>query len=73
MKRKIGTLYGDDSGDGSIKFTNDFKTDNALYRADVLQIILHQLTAAYNQAMADMYSDCLRARGAQKPGDTLDH
>ena len=72
MKWKIGTLYGDDSGDGSIKFTDEFKADTALYRADVLQVILHELTAAYNEAVDEMYSDFTRARCAQKPGDTLD-
>lgn len=63
--KKIGAIYGDDSGDGWIKLTDQFKDEPAIYRADVLQVILHEVTAAYNDAVAEIYKDYNKACDAR--------
>lgn len=53
-KNVIGTLKANDAADGFIHLTDQFKAEHPVYRADVLQDILHQMTELYNAAVTDM-------------------
>lgn len=50
----IGTLKANDAADGFIHLTDQFKGEHPVYRADVLQDLLHQITKLYNAAVSDM-------------------
>lgn len=50
MKR-FASLLCNDEADAKIKFSEWFVNEDPLFRADVLQDILQQVQAAYNEAV----------------------
>ncbi len=51
---KIGTLYGDEGGDGHVKLTPEFQRQSAIYQADVIKDCIFDLLSAYNDARKEM-------------------
>lgn len=71
-KRIIGTLKANDAADSFIQLTDQFKMEHPVYRADVLQDLLAQITNMYNQAVYDMRRPIRVSDGSCVPPDGND-
>lgn len=54
MKYTVARISANADADAEIKFTAEFSREHAVFRADVLQDALAQITRAYNAAIEDM-------------------
>jgi hypothetical protein len=68
-KRSIGTLKADvDAGEGYVELKPEFREEDALYRADVLQDVIFQLRLEYLTARDDMAREFREARAKKNEG-----
>ena len=68
-KRSIGTLKADvDAGEGDVELKPEFREEDALYRADVLQDVIFQLRLEYLTARDDMAREFREARAKKNEG-----
>lgn len=67
-RRAIGTIYGDDDGNGDVVWRAEFSKDDQLYRADVLRDVMAVIIDEYNIAAQCIFHELdSRRQAATKP------
>ena len=65
----IGTLKGDEGGDGKVFFAKQFLEIYPMYRADVLQDCLYDLLREYNKARVELGWGEIELTDSARPAD----
>lgn len=61
---KVGSLTASKDAEGNLTLFPEFLAQEAIYRADVLRDLMHEITAAYQEAVRDMRKDWEEAKKA---------